>query len=82
MAFEQSQLFLEKGLFQQFITTLRKIILSKTFFFIFFLMKIFFLEITLVSCINDIGRVRSDNEQTMKNGQKTNTESLQSWTAF
>lgn len=36
MAFEKSQLFLEKGLFQQFITTLRKIILSKTFLFIFF----------------------------------------------
>jgi len=45
-------------------------------------MKIFFLEITLVSSINDIGRVQSDNEQTMKNGQKTNTESLQFWTAF
>lgn len=45
-------------------------------------MKIFFLEIALVSSINDIGRVWSDNEQIMKNGQKTNTESFQSWIAF
>lgn len=75
---KKGQLFLEKGVFQQFTITFRKIIFRK----MSFLTKIFFLEIVLVSSINDTGRVWSDNEQIMKNGQKTNTESFQPWIAF
>lgn len=50
---KKGQLFLEKGVFQQFTITFRKIIFRK----MSFLTKIFFLEIVLVSSINDTGRV-------------------------